>query len=43
MAVARLEGRNNFAIYWLNMVTLGTIRFRWKFKLITLDPMLPEN
>ena len=27
MPVARLGGGNNFAIYWLNLVTLRTIRF----------------
>ena len=27
MAEARLGGRNSFAIYWLKLVTLGTIRF----------------
>ena len=43
MAVARLGGGNNFAIYWLDLVTLGTIRLWWKFRLITLDPMLPEK
>ena len=39
-AVARLGGGNSFAIYWLKLVTLGTIRFWWKFRLISLDPML---
>ena len=43
MAVARLGGGISFAIYWLNLVTLGTIRFWWKFRLIYLDPMLTEN
>ena len=43
MAVVRLGGRNNFAIYWLDLVTLGTIRLWWKFRLITLDPMLPKK
>ena len=32
MAVARLGGGNSFAIYWLKLVTLGTIRFWWKFR-----------
>ena len=27
MPVARLGGGNNFALYWLNLVTLRTIRF----------------
>ena len=42
MPVARLGGGggNNFALYWLNLVTLGIIRFWWKFRLISLDPML---
>ena len=40
MAVARLGGGNSFAIYWLNLVTLGTIRFWWKFRLIAFDPMI---
>ena len=43
MAVVRLGGWNNFAIYWLDLVTLGTIRLWWKFRLITLDPMFPEK
>ena len=43
MLVARLGGGNNFALYWLNLVTLGTIRFWWKFRLISMDPMLPLN
>ena len=43
MAVARLGGGNSFAIYWLKLVTLGTIRFWWKFRLISLDPMLPRQ
>ena len=43
MAIARLGGGNNFAIYWLDLVTLGTIRLWWKFRLITLDPMLPKK
>ena len=43
MAVARLGGGNNFAIYWLKLVTLGTIRFWSKFRLISLDPMLTSN
>ena len=43
MALARLGGGNNFALYWLNLVTLGTIRFWWKFRLIFLDPMLSLN
>ena len=43
MPVARLGGGNNFALYWLNLVTLGTIRFCWKFRLISMDPMLPLN
>ena len=40
MTVARLGGGISFAIYWFNLVTLGTIRFWWKFRLISLDPML---
>ena len=40
MLVARLGGGNNFTLYWPNLVTLGTIRFWWKFRLISLDPML---
>ena len=43
MAVARLGGGNNFAVYWLDLVTLGTIRLWWKFRLISLDPMLTKN
>ena len=43
MAVGRLGEGNNFAIYWLNLVTLGTIIFWWKFRLISLDPMLTLN
>ena len=43
MVVARLGGGNSFAIYLLNMVTLGTIRFWWKFRLISLDPMLAKT
>ena len=43
MPVARLGGGNNFAIYWLDLVTLGTIRFWWKFRLISLDPMLTKT
>ena len=43
MPVARLGGGNNFALYWLNLVTLGTIRFWWKFRLISLDPILSLN
>ena len=43
MAVARLGGGNSFAIYWLKLITLGTISFWWKFKLISMDPMLTEN
>ena len=34
-------GGNSFAIYWLKLVTLGTIRFWWKFRLTSLEPMLP--
>ena len=33
MPVARLGGGNNFVLYWLNLVTLGTIRFWWKFRI----------
>ena len=40
MPVARLGGGNNFALYWLNLVILRTIRFWWKFRLRTMDPML---
>ena len=40
MAVARLGGGNSFAIYWLKLVTLGIISFLWKFRLISMDPML---
>ena len=43
MAVARLGGVNSFAIYCLKLVTLGTIRFWWKFRLTSLKLMLPEN
>ena len=43
MAVVRLGGGNNFSIYWLDLVTLGTIRLWGKFRLITLDPMLPKK
>ena len=43
MAVARLGGGNSFASYWLKLVTLGTIRFWWKFRLTSLEPMLPKN
>ena len=43
MPVARLGGGNNFALYWPNLVTLGTIRFRWKLRLISLDPMLTSK
>ena len=41
MALARLGGGNSFAIYWPKLVTLGTIRIWWKFKLISLTLMLP--
>ena len=43
MQVARSGGGNNFALYWPNLVTLGTIRFWLKFRLISLDPMLPSK
>ena len=39
MAVARLGGGNSFASYWLKLVILGTIRFWWKFRLTSLEPM----
>ena len=41
MAVDRLGGGNSFAINWLKLVNLGTIRFWWKFKLTSLKLMLP--
>ena len=41
MAVARLGGGNNFAIYWLKLVNLETIRFWWKFKLTSFKLMFP--
>ena len=40
MALARLGGGNSFAIYWLKLVTLGTIRIWWKFRLISLTLMI---
>ena len=44
MAVARGGGggggRNSFAIYWLKLVSLGTIRFWWKFRFIEIDVAL---
>ena len=40
MALARLGGGNSFAIYWLKLVTLGTIRNWWKFRLISLTLMI---
>ena len=43
MAVARLGGGNNFSVYWLDLVTLGTIRLWWKFRLITLDPNVAKK
>ena len=43
MPVARLGGGNNFTLYCPNLVTLGTIRFWWKFKLTSLDPMLTSK
>ena len=43
MLVAKLGGGNNFALYWPNLVTLGTFSFWWKFRLNSLDPMLPSN
>ena len=43
MALARLGGGNSFAIYWLKLVTLGTIRIWRKVRLISLDPMLSLN
>ena len=47
MALTRLRGGegggggNSFAIFWLKLVTLGTIRIWWKFRLISLTLMLP--
>ena len=43
MPVARLGGVNNSALYWPNLVTLGTIRCWRKFMLISLDPMLTSK
>ena len=45
MPVARLGGGggDKFTLYWLNLVTLRTIRFWWKFRLNFLDPMLTYN
>ena len=40
MPVARLGRGNNFALYWLDLVTLRTIIFWWKFRLSFLDPIL---
>ena len=40
MVLARLGGGNSFAIYWLKLVTLGTIRIWWKFRLISLTLMI---
>ena len=40
MALARLGGENSFVIYWLKLVTLGTIRIWWKFRLISLTLMI---
>ena len=36
MALARLGGGNSSAIYWLKLVTLGTIGIWWMFRLISL-------
>ena len=43
MPVARLGGGNNFALYWLNLVILRTIRSLCKFKLRTMDPELTKK
>ena len=32
---------NSFATYWFKLVTLRTLRFRWKFRLTSLELMLP--
>ena len=42
MAVARLGGGgDSFAIYWLKLVSFGTIRLWLKFRLTSLKLMLP--
>ena len=41
LAVAWLGGGNSFATYLFKLVTSRTLKLRWKFRLTSLEPMLP--